>query len=98
MNKDKRKVRAKKKAKQAAIHKQAQTHFSDDVTDLGSLGSHKMTTGVMNDNNQIVKAIHTDGMTEFLNVIEEYQEKGFIDLYEDKNTPIDGYDVLFEPK
>lgn len=98
MNKDKRKVRAKKKAKQAAISKQGQLSASNEVVNLGSLSSNKMTIGVRDNNNKIIKTIFTDGMTEFLNVVEEYQEKDFIDLYEDKNTPINGYDVLFEPK
>lgn len=98
MNKDKRKIRAKKKAKQAAISKQGQAHSPNDVNDLGVLSSNKMTIGVMDSNSNIIRTIYTVGMTEFLNVVEKYQEEGFIDLYENKNTPIDGYDVLFEPK
>lgn len=57
-----------------------------------------MTIGVMDNNSKIIRTIYTDGLTEFLNVVDEYQEAGFIDLYENEKTPIEGYDVLFNPK
>lgn len=98
MNKDKRKIRAKKKAKQAAIRKQSQTYSQGNIDYSGFLDSKQMTIGVMDENDHIQKTILTDGMEEFLNVIEEYQSNGFVDLYEDKDTPIDGYDVLFKPE
>lgn len=98
MNKDKRKIRAKKKAKQAAIRKQSQAHSHDNIDNLGFINSKRMTIGVIDENDHLQKTILTDGMEEFLNVIEEYQSNGFVDLYEDKDTPIDGYDVLFKPE
>lgn len=102
MKKDKRAKRAKKKAKLANINKNKQRQHSgnmpNEILDFGSIpDSTEMKIGIQNDKGQIIDTITTDGLSEFMSEISKYQEMDYIDIYENKETPIDGYDAMFKP-
>ena len=103
MNPKKRALRAKKKAKQARQAKQktqlkpSSSHHDSGIFDLGVM-PNAMKIGVQDSSGNVIRIINTSGMNEFMGAINEYQEKGYTDIYADNvNADTDGFDAMFIP-